>query len=251
MRSLAHIICTLFLLCGVSHAQRKTAIFMADGFDFPVGKPDGEGYYKARGYTPNGHLGEDWNGRGGGDTDLGAPVYSTAHGLVLFAKNYYHGWGNVVIIRHAYQEAGQTKFVDSLYGHLDQIHVRYGQHVKRGQQVGTIGTGGGLYPAHLHFEMRKDIRVGMARHAFPKDDSVYWSGTDFINARRKLAPASSTVLAPIDTFSAATGKAETLQPEGGFVLPTPKASSTPAPGGAVPGRYDDLRKMLEDQKKSK
>jgi murein DD-endopeptidase MepM/ murein hydrolase activator NlpD len=224
---------------------------MADGFDFPVGKPDGEGYYKARGYTPNGHLGEDWNGRGGGDTDLGAPVYSTAHGLVLFAKNYYHGWGNVVIIRHAYQEGGQTKFVDSLYGHLDQIHVRYGQHVKRGQQVGTIGTGGGLYPAHLHFEMRKDIRVGMARHAFPKDDSVYWSGTDFINARRKLAPSAATVLAPIDTFSAATGKAETISPEGGFVLPTPKPSSPSAPGSTVPGRYDDLRKMLEEQKKSK
>ena len=34
---------------------------LADGFDFPVGKPDGKGYYKARGLrlaTPR-HLGED------------------------------------------------------------------------------------------------------------------------------------------------------------------------------------------------
>ena len=47
---------------------QQAATFLADGFDLPVGKPDGEGYYKARGYRPNGHLGEDWNGKGGGDT---------------------------------------------------------------------------------------------------------------------------------------------------------------------------------------
>ena len=41
----------------------QAATFLADGFDLPVGKPDGEGYYKARGYRPNGHLGEDWNGK--------------------------------------------------------------------------------------------------------------------------------------------------------------------------------------------
>ena len=234
-------------LCAPTRAERKTAIFVANGFDFPVGKPDGEGYYKARGYTPNGHLGEDWNGRGGGDTDLGDPVYSTAHGIVLFAKNYYHGWGNVVIVRHAYQEGGQTKFVDSLYGHLDKIGVRYGQHVKRGQLLGTIGTGGGIYPAHLHFEIRKDIRVGMARGSFSKDDSVYWSGTLFISARRKLATSSSTVLAPIDTFSAATGKGDEPDEPRGFVLPT-RATPPPKPGGTVPGRYDDLRKALEGKK---
>jgi murein DD-endopeptidase MepM/ murein hydrolase activator NlpD len=248
MRSLLAITSILVLLCAASRAEKKTAVFVADGFDFPVGKPDADGYYKARGYTPNGHLGEDWNGRGGGDTDLGDPVYSVAHGLVLYAKNYYHGWGNVVIIRHAYQEGGQIKYVDSLYGHLDQIQVRYGQHVKRGQQVGTIGTGGGLYPAHLHFEMRKDIRVGMARQSFPKDDSVYWSGTQFINARRKLPVTKATVLAPIDTFSAATGKADPNAAPGGFVLPSIRPSATPQPGNTVPGRYDDLRKMLEDKK---
>ena len=246
MRFLIAILALGTLLCAHARAERKTAIFVADGFDFPVGKPNGDGYYKARGYTPNGHLGEDWNGRGGGDTDLGAPVYSTANGIVLFAKNYYHGWGNVVIVRHAYQEGGQTKFVDSLYGHLDAIHVRYGQHLKRGQQLGTIGTGGGLYPAHLHFEMRKDLRVGMARLSFPKDDSVYWSGTHFINDRRRLTVSSATAMAPIDTFSATTGKGEVADTGGtrGFVLPTPKPVANPVPGG-VPGRYDDLRKMLE------
>lgn len=246
MRLLIAILALGILLCAHGRAERTTAIFVADGFDFPVGKPNGDGYYKARGYSPHGHLGEDWNGRGGGDTDLGAPVYATANGIVLFAKNYYHGWGNVVIVRHAYQEGGQTKFVDSLYGHLDAIQVRYGQHLKRGQQLGTIGTGGGLYPAHLHFEMRKDLRVGMARLSFPQDDSVYWSGTQFINDHRRLSATSSTAMAPIDTFSATTGKgegAEVVEPRG-FVLPAQKPVAKPIPG-AVPGRYDDLRKMLE------
>src|SRR5688500_6139011 len=100
---------------------QQAATFLANGFDLPVGKPDGEGYYKARGYRPNGHLGEDWNGKGGGDTDLGDPVYSCAHGVVVYAQNFGHGWGNVVIIRHVYEEGGQQKHVDSLYGHLDQI----------------------------------------------------------------------------------------------------------------------------------
>ena len=235
-----------FSLCADVHAERKAAIFIADGFDFPVGKPDGDGYYKARGYVPHGHLGEDWNGRAGGDTDLGAPVYSIAHGIVVYANNFYRGWGNVVIVRHAYQEDGQIKFVDSLYGHLDKLQVRYGQHLKRGQQLGTIGTGGGLYPAHLHFEMRKDLRVGMARLSFPNDDSVYWSGTQFINDHRKLAIPSATVMAPIDTFSPVTGKMDDSEPAEprGFTLPGAKLPPKPLPG-AVPGRYDDLRKLLE------
>jgi murein DD-endopeptidase MepM/ murein hydrolase activator NlpD len=251
MRLLLASFALAILLSATAHAERKTAIFVADGFDFPVGKPNADGYYKARGYTAHGHLGEDWNGRGGGDTDLGHPVYSIAHGIVLFAKNYYHGWGNCVIVRHAYQEAGQTKYVDSLYAHLDQINVRYGQHVKRGQLVGTIGTGGGLYPAHLHFELRKDIRVGMARQAFPKDDSVYWSGTHFINDRRRLATASATVMAPIDTFSAATGKGIMDDPAepAGFTIPSIRPKTTPPPGAPLPGRYDDLRKALERKRR--
>ena len=172
----------------------------ADGFDFPVGKPDGEGYYRARGYKANGHLGEDWNGKGGGDTDLGDPVHVVAHGVVVFAQNFKHGWGNVVIVRHAYEEGGQMKYADSLYGHLDQIHVRENEQLRRGQQLGTIGTGGGLYSAHLHLEIRKDLRVGMARHRFPKDEKVYFSPVDFINAHRQLKAPIAVVAVPANTF---------------------------------------------------
>jgi murein DD-endopeptidase MepM/ murein hydrolase activator NlpD len=193
--------CVLF--CSVLCAQdvpKQWPALASDGFDFPVGKPNAEGYYKARGYWPNGHLGEDWNGKGGGDTDLGDPVYACSNGLVVFAQNFARGWGNVLIIRHVFEEDGQRKYVDSLYGHLDQIQVRYGQHVRRGQQIGTIGTGGGLYDAHLHFEIRRELRLGMARHRFPRDDRSYWSPTDFINARRKLTPSAQTMQVPVNNF---------------------------------------------------
>ena len=84
-------------------AQSYSTAKLADGFDYPVGKPDGAGYYIFRGFSPNGHLGEDWNGSGGGDSDEGDPVYSIAHGVVVFSEDYKKGWGNVVIVRHAYR----------------------------------------------------------------------------------------------------------------------------------------------------
>lgn len=238
-----------FAIAATSDAQspqpsqfKQAPTYLADGFDLPVGKPDAEGYYKARGYRPNGHLGEDWNGKGGGDTDLGDPVYSCAHGVVVYAQNFGHGWGNVVIIRHVYEEGGVQKHVDSLYGHLDQIQTRYGVHVRRGQQIGTIGTGGGLYDAHLHFEMRKEVRLGMARHRFPRDDRSYYSPTDFILARRRLATSSTTAMVPIHTFVAynvtAPATEESARPKG-FVLP--ESSSGPAKKDWKPNRFQDLK----------
>lgn len=174
---------------------------VADGFDFPVGKPNADGYYKARGFRPNGHLGEDWNGLGGGNTDLGAPIYATANGLVVFARDVRLGWGNVIVLRHIFFEGGQLKTVDSLYGHLDRILIREGQQVIRGQQIGTMGTNRGMYPAHLHFEIHKNLTMGVTRTGFRHDFTNYYSPTDFINPRRKLPGAGRSALIAINTFT--------------------------------------------------
>src|SRR3954462_13251990 len=104
---------------SVALASETKSVPMADGFETPVGKGGSGVYHRARGFTPNGHLGEDWNGAGGGDSDLGAPITACANGIVLFADDDHVGWGNVVIIRHAYEEDGEVKFIDSLYGHLN------------------------------------------------------------------------------------------------------------------------------------
>jgi hypothetical protein len=65
-----------------------------DGFDFPVGKPDAVGYYDAQPFGVTRHLGNDWNGNGGRDTDLGDPVYAAATGIVISAVDVGFDWGN-------------------------------------------------------------------------------------------------------------------------------------------------------------
>ena len=178
-----------FLLCLPASAQ-QAKINLADGFDFPVGKPNADGFYKARGMRlrePQ-HFGEDWNGRAGGDTDLGDPVYAVADGIVTFAHNVRTGWGNVVLTRHAYRDpaTGQIKFCDTLNGHLNEILVKEGQAIKRGQQIGTIGSNSGMYPAHLHFEIRHNINIGMQRSSVPSDMTNWADPTQFITKYRQL-----------------------------------------------------------------
>lgn len=180
---------------------KVTRTRVADGFDFPVGKPNADGYYKARGFRPNGHLGEDWNGVGGGNTDLGSPIYATAHGIVVFARDVRLGWGNVVVIRHVLYDQGRLITIDSLYGHLDRIMVKEGQQILRGQLIATMGTNRGMYPAHLHFELHKNITMGITRTGFKHDFSNYYSPTDFINAHRKLPGGGRSTLVAIDTFN--------------------------------------------------
>ena len=174
---------------------------IADGFDFPVGKPEAEGYYKARGFRSGGHVGEDWDGVRGGDTDLGDPIYCAGDGIVVFARDVHLGWGNVVIVRHAYREGGNVKYIDSLYGHLQKMLVGRGQRVSRGQQIATMGTAHGQYDAHLHFEIRKNLEIGMSRSKFQKDFSNYYDPTQFINAHRRLSGGGANYKIAMNTFT--------------------------------------------------
>ena len=193
---------------------------LADGFDYPVGTPDGVGFHKARGFTPNGHLGEDWDGDGtSGNGDLGSPIHCTGNGVVVLAGNVHLGWGNVVMVRHSYREPAEhnaLRTIDSLYGHLDTILVQVGQAVTRGQLVGTMGTGGGLYDAHLHFEIRKNIHIGMYRSLYARDFSNYEDPTTFVNAHRRLGGVGSVLIA-LNTFTPGAGK-ELAAADGAYEL---------------------------------
>jgi len=175
-------------------------IKLADGFDLPVGKPDGKGYYKARGFRSHGHLGEDWDGLGGGDTDLGDPIYSIGDGVVVFARDCKMGWGNVIIVRHVFRDGSTIRNIDSLYGHLQKILVHHGQAVKRGQQIATLGNANGLYDAHLHLEIRKNIEIGMSRAAFTRDFNNYYDPSQFIASHRVLPKSYGSFRVAMDTF---------------------------------------------------
>jgi len=137
--------------------------YISTTFDFPVGKPNAKNYFKAREFGQSNHLGEDWNGIGGGNSDLGDPVYSISEGYISFAEHVCCGWGNIVRVVHRTPQHPELDYVESFYAHLDQIHVQEGQLVERGQQIGTIGTADGKYSAHLHLEMRSFIDMGIGK----------------------------------------------------------------------------------------
>src|SRR5437879_5377794 len=90
----------------------------ATHFDFPLGNENGAMAYNAQHFTQNKHLGDDLNGIGGENSDLGDPIYAIADGRVLLTRDGGPGWGNVVILVDAYLEHGERKYVESYYAHV-------------------------------------------------------------------------------------------------------------------------------------
>jgi murein DD-endopeptidase MepM/ murein hydrolase activator NlpD len=155
---------------------------IADGFDYPVGKPNARGYYNAQPFGKNTHLGDDWNGLGGGDSDLGDPIYTVAHGKVIYAEDWGGAWGNVIRIVHYLPDSSR---VESLYAHCQKILVSEGDWIKKGVQIGTIGNNHGGYPAHLHFEMRDDLSLPIGK-GYSSETEGYLNPSEFIKSHRKL-----------------------------------------------------------------
>src|SRR3989449_408830 len=105
----------------------------ATHFDFPLGNENGAMAYNAQRFTETKHLGDDLNGIGGENSDLGDPIYAIADGRILLARDGGPGWGNVVIVLHAYEENDARKYVQSYYAHVETILVTPRQDVRRGQ----------------------------------------------------------------------------------------------------------------------
>ena len=128
---------------------------VVDGFQWPCGAPNGAMFYDAQPFGAMNpkrhgyHTGKDLNGIGGQNTDLGLPVYAAARGLVVYSGEPSPEWGNVVVLAHKMPDG---TIMQTLYAHLQDREARVGQHVCRGQKIGSIGTAGGRYAAHLHFE---------------------------------------------------------------------------------------------------
>ena len=155
----------------------------ATRFDFPLGSENGAMSYNAQRFTENRHLGDDLNGIGGENSDLGDPIYVVADGRVLLARDAGPGWGNVVIVLHAYIENGERKYVQSYYGHVESMLMHVGDDVRRGQQIATVGTANGRYFAHLHFEMREFITPFIGP-GYREDTRGWLNPTAFIEQHR-------------------------------------------------------------------
>jgi hypothetical protein len=210
-------------VADIFDAYLKTEVPPADGFDFPVGNSDGQGSYKNEktGKTHHGwyvatdfgekfylgiHPGEDWNGKGGGNTDAGQPVHAVAAGKVIYADLAGNLWGRVVMIQHVFYENHRKKRIRSLYAHLGEVKVKKGDTIKRRQVIGTIGRDPQkLYYAHLHLELRFNEEIPAIYWPTAQKKSKAWiysnyaSPTLFIKSHRNLfVPLKEKVLVLVD-----------------------------------------------------
>lgn len=75
----------------------------------------------------------------------GTPIQATGSGTVVKAGRGT-GYGNEVIIDHGYG-------YKSRYAHMLRMDVKVGQKVKRGQQIGAVGSTGTSTAPHCHYEI--------------------------------------------------------------------------------------------------
>lgn len=83
---------------------------------------------------------------------LGAPVLAAENGVVAYAGNELRGFGNLILIKHA------DGWV-SAYAHTDEMLVRRGEKVAKGQRIATVGATGNVRDPQLHFELRRGRRA--------------------------------------------------------------------------------------------
>ena len=79
----------------------------------------------------------------------GTPVYAAAAGRVIHADSTLHGYGKMIIIKHSDRYS-------TVYAHNDELFVRVGQFVERGERIALVGRTGRASSPHLHFEVRYD-----------------------------------------------------------------------------------------------
>lgn len=90
----------------------------------------------------------------------GTPVKAAENGVVAYAGSELKGYGNLVLVRHA------NNWV-SAYANNEQLLVKRGEKVNRGQVIAKAGASGTVSQPQVHFELRKGSR--------PVDPTKYMS----------------------------------------------------------------------------
>ena len=76
----------------------------------------------------------------------GTPVYATADGIVERA-DWFSSYGLYVAIEHGGD-------LETRYAHMSRLAVAAGEHVRKGEIIGYVGTTGRSTGPHLHYEVR-------------------------------------------------------------------------------------------------
>ena len=78
----------------------------------------------------------------------GTEVRAAENGVVAYAGNEIRGFGNLLLVKH---DGGWV----TAYAHNDQLLVKRGERVSRGQVISKVGSTGSVSSPQLHFELRK------------------------------------------------------------------------------------------------
>ena len=92
-------------------------------------------------------------------TFWGTPVVATGNGIVSFA-GAQNGYGNIVVVDHC-------NGLSTAYAHLSRVEVTLGQEVRRGDQLGRVGSTGRSTGPHLHYEVRVGETAVSPAHYLP------------------------------------------------------------------------------------
>jgi len=91
---------------------------------------------------------------------VGTPVYAVQGGTVTAAK-----WGKaygtqIVIDQDALNDGTPQRIAGgwAIYAHLSKSNVKARQRVEKGDLIGYVGNTGNSTGAHLHYEVRNNIR---------------------------------------------------------------------------------------------
>jgi len=76
----------------------------------------------------------------------GTEIFATGDGVVTAVETSYSGYGKHVKIDHGFGYG-------SLYAHMSSFNVKVGQHVKRGDVIGYVGSTGTSTAPHVHYEV--------------------------------------------------------------------------------------------------
>lgn len=92
----------------------------------------------------------------------GLDIHVTGDGTVIGAQTSRYGYGKEVLVDHGFGYVTR-------YAHLQEILVKPGQELKRGQIVGTMGSTGRSTGPHLHYEVIKNGRPDNPMYYFYED----------------------------------------------------------------------------------
>jgi murein DD-endopeptidase MepM/ murein hydrolase activator NlpD len=82
---------------------------------------------------------------------LGTEVHAAESGVVAYAGSELKGYGNLVLLRH---DNGWV----TAYAHNDELLVKRGDKIKRGEVIAKAGKTGSVDQPQVHFELRQGSR---------------------------------------------------------------------------------------------